>query len=300
MTHYSNVLDPIPSTPPQPNPRPRNYSRLTRLSYATGPVWIILCHLGMAIAFFTGLSWGAVLWIVFWYWLRMLGTTAIYHRLLTHKAYQASPWVKWIGSFITASAGQMGPSWWKAHHEDHHRFSDHPGDPHSSKEGFWWAHYRWLISPNTFPKKLPADIERDPILKLIDRFHFVPLIALGALSYGVGGLEYLAAFFISTTLLFHGVAFVNSVCHKWGDRPFQTTDHSRNNSWVAVLALGEGWHNLHHAFGWSVRHGITIQKGKVKYLPDFTYSFIRLLERMGLASKLKQPTVTDLQNAANP
>lgn len=85
-----------------------------------------------------------------------------------------------------------------------------------------------------------------------------------------------------------------------GDRPFQTTDHSRNNSWVAVLALGEGWHNLHHAFGWSVRHGITIQKGKVKYLPDFTYSFIRLLERMGLASKLKQPTVTDLQNAANP
>ncbi len=258
-----------------------------------------MCHFGVILAFFTGLSWGAWLWVAFWYWLRMLGTTAIYHRLLTHKSYQANRWVKWIGSLITASAGQMGPSWWKAHHEAHHRFSDQPADPHSSVKGFWWAHYRWLISPNTFPTKLPADIERDLVMKLCDRLHFVPLIALGVFSYGVGGLEYLAAFFVSTTLLFHGVALVNSVCHKWGSQPFITTDHSRNNVLVAVLALGEGWHNLHHAFGWSVRHGITFDRGQVRYLPDFTYSFICLLERWGLASKLKQPSKDALQAAAN-
>lgn len=286
------------SDPTFPPKEQRNYSTLTMISYLTGPIWIILCHFGSLLVFSTGLSLGAWAWLVFWYWIRMLGTTGIYHRLLTHKSYRSHIAVKWIGSFITASAGQMGPSWWKSHHEDHHRFSDQTLDPHDSTRGFWWSHYRWLISRNTLPTRLPADIEQDIVLRTIDRLHFVPLILLGALSYWVGGLEYLASFFLSTTILFHCVAFVNSVCHKFGSRPFETDDYSTNNWWVAILALGEGWHNLHHAFSWSARHGIAIADGKVKYLPDFTYWFICALERLGLASKVKLPSQANLLAAA--
>jgi stearoyl-CoA desaturase (delta-9 desaturase) len=267
----------------------RNYSRLTLISYATGPLWITLCHLGMLLALVTGLSIGAWIWVFGLYWLRMLATTAIYHRLLTHKAYSSPTLVKWIGSLVAASAGQMGPSWWKSHHEAHHHYTDRSGDPHSPTRGFWWSHYRWLVSQNTFPTRLPADIEQDIVLKTIDRFHFVPLIALGGVSYLIGGLEYVSAFFISTTLLFHGVALVNSVCHTYGTSPFKTDDYSRNNWIVAVLALGEGWHNFHHAFPWAARQGVTVSEGKIKPLTDITYLFIQGLQRLGLASKIRQP-----------
>jgi len=266
------------------------YSWLTKISYCVGPVLIIVCHFGTALALVTGLSLGAWLWIFLLYGLRMLATTAIYHRLLTHKAYSTPVIVRWIGSLVGASAGQMGPSWWKAHHEAHHQFVDQPGDPHSSRYGFWWAHCRWLLSKNHFPASLPADIEQDVVLRAIDRFHFLPLIALGYLSYLIGGLEYLSAFFISTTLLFHGVALVNSACHKFGNTPFATGDESKNNWVVAMLTLGEGWHNFHHAFPWSARQGITIANGEVEYLTDWTYSFITGLQFLGLASKLRTPS----------
>lgn len=267
----------------------RTYSLLTLISYSTGPLWITLCHVGVLLALFTGLSIGAWAWIFLLYWLRMLATTAIYHRLLTHKAYNSPTVVKWIGSFVAASAGQMGPSWWKSHHEAHHHFTDRSGDPHSPANGFWWSHYRWLVSRNTFPTRLPADIEQDMVLKTIDRLHFLPLIALGLLSYLIGGLEYLSAFFTSTTLLFHGVALVNSACHTFGDRPFKTDDLSRNNRLVAILTLGEGWHNFHHAFPWAARQGITVVNGTVTPLADFTYWFIQGLQLLGLASKVRQP-----------
>jgi stearoyl-CoA desaturase (delta-9 desaturase) len=132
------------------------------------------------------------------------------------------------------------------------------------------------------------------VLKLIDRFHFIPLIALALLSYTLGGVEYLGAFFLSTTLLFHGVQTVNSLSHTVGGQPFITDDYSRNNGFVAFLTLGEGWHNLHHTFPLSSRHGITIRAGQVAYLPDPTFSFIKLLESLGLASKLRVPTEADL------
>ncbi|WP_322744887.1 acyl-CoA desaturase, partial [Leptolyngbya ectocarpi] len=215
---------------------------------------------------FTGLSMGAWIWIGFLYWLRMLAITAIYHRLLTHKAYRSPALVKWIGSFIACSAGQMGPSWWKGHHEDHHRFTDTAGDPHSSANGFWWTQYRWLLSKNFLPSRLPLDIEQDVTLRTLDRLHFLPLFVLGWISYLVGGLEYLAAFFVSTVLLFHCVALVNSVCHKFGSTPFATNDVSKNNWLVSILTLGEGWHNFHHAFPWSARQGITVVNGSVSYL----------------------------------
>ncbi len=278
----------------------KQYSPLTIISYVIGPVLIIVSHIGSLLVLSTGLSWGSVLWIGFLYLIRMLATTGIYHRLLTHNSYQAPALVLWLGSIVAASAGHMGPNWWKAHHLAHHQHADLNLDPHSpytpeqGLKGFWWSQAGWLLSSRFFPAKLPIDSERDLVLKAIDRLHFVPVLALAAISYGMGGLEYLAAFFLSTTLLFHGVQTVNSLSHLFGEQPFATDDHSRNNWFVAVLTLGEGWHNLHHAFPSSSRHGIAIRAGKVVYLPDPTFSFIKLLELLKLASKLRVPAETTL------
>lgn len=278
----------------------QRYSPLTLASYYAGPALMVVCHLGALLCLVTGLSLGAWLWIGLLYWVRMLATTAIYHRLLTHKAYNTPTVVKWVGSLVGASAGQMGPSWWKAHHEAHHRFTDRPGDPHASTRGFWWSHYQWLLSKTSLPTSLPADIEQDPVLRAIDRLHFLPLLALGGISYLLGGWEYVAAFCLSTALLFHGVALVNSACHKWGDRPFETADASRNNGVVALLTLGEGWHNLHHALPWSARQGITMADGQIRYLPDATFRFIQGLQYCGLASQVRVPTAAVIQKFAKP
>jgi stearoyl-CoA desaturase (delta-9 desaturase) len=269
----------------------------------------------------------------------MLAITSVYHRLLTHRSYQAPSWVLWVGSIIASGAGQMGPSWWKAHHIHHHQYTDLKPDTHSPYRflpnlshdkgnhesspvisegaqqkshaipslknwfqvlrGFCWSHYGWLLSSRFFPVKLPNDVERDWVLKSIDRLHFLPLLALGAVSYGIGGIEYLGAFFLSTTLLFHGVQTVNSLSHMFGAQPFLTDDHSRNNGFVALLTLGEGWHNLHHAFQSSCRQGITVRAGQVSYLLDPTFSFIKLLASLKLASKLRVPTEGELLARAN-
>ncbi len=273
----------------------RQYSPLTIISYIIGPLLIITSHIGSLIVFKTGLSLGAVAWIISLYLIRMLATTGIYHRLLTHKSYRAPAPILWVGSVVAAAAGQMGPSWWKAHHLNHHLYADTYQDPHSpytptqNVGGFYWSQGGWLLSPQFFPVDLPPDVEKDVVLRVIDRLHFVPLVALGAISYRIGGLEYLGAFFLSTTLLFHGVQTVNSLSHISGDQPFYTDDHSRNNRLVAFLTLGEGWHNLHHAFQASSRHGITIRAGQIVYLPDPTFRFIKTLEYLNLASKLRIP-----------
>jgi stearoyl-CoA desaturase (delta-9 desaturase) len=240
-------------------------------------------------------------WALGLYLIRMLATTAIYHRLLTHRSYDTSPTLLRLGCFVGASAGQMGPSWWKAHHLAHHRSSDAAADvhspfqPHAGFRGFLWSQGGWLLSPQFLPQALPADVEADPVLRAIDRFHFVPLLLLALLSYQIGGLAYLGAFCLSTTLLFHGVQTVNSLSHLFGSQPFRTADNSRNNSLVAFLTLGEGWHNLHHAFQHSARHGYSFRGDRLVGLVDPTYGFIRLLEALGLAWKVRLPSDRQLQ-----
>ncbi len=269
---------------------------MRRVLHGVGPVLIGLAHLGCALLLVTGLGLGAGLWALALYVVRMLATTAIYHRLIAHRSFDAPRPVWWIGSLIAASSGQMGPSWWKAHHQQHHRHVDTSADPHTPLHprkgwaGFWYSQLGWLLSPEFHPAQLPADVEADPVLRLIDRLHMVPVLALGWLSWQLGGLEWLGAYCLSTTLLFHGVASVNSVAHLVGDQPFATGDASRNNGWVALITLGEGWHNLHHAMQSSVRQGYTVCGGKLVLLPDPTYWFIKGLERLGLARRLRIPS----------
>lgn len=284
----------------------KEYPRLLVLSYSLGPIQVVLFHLGALLPLVTGLSWPSALWGVALYWVRMLAITGIYHRLIIHKSYQAPAVVKWIGSFIAASAGQMGPNWWKGHHiQGHHLHSDQVGDRHSPHtpyqgiKGLLWSQTGWLMTGDSLPSSLPADVEADWGLRLIDRFHFVPLLLLAAVSYQIGGLEFLGAFCLSTTVLFHGVALVNSLAHVSGNRPFKTADSSRNNWFVAAVTLGEGWHNLHHAFQWSARHGFTVRAGKVILLPDPTFWFIQLLEKLNLAYDIKLPDSAALLQASS-
>lgn len=281
------------------------YSPFTIVSYLIGPTLIAFSHIGSLLVFITGLSWGSLIWMVFLYLVRMLATTGIYHRLLTHKAYRAPALVLWVGSIVAAAAGQMGPSWWKAHHIAHHYYADRALDPHSPHisaqgvRGFCWSQGGWLLSPRFFPAELPMDVERDGVLKAIDRLHFIPLVALGVISYTLGGIEYVGAFFLSTTLLFHAVQTVNSFNHLLGEQPFITDNSSRNNGVVAFLTLGEGWHNFHHAFPSSARQGFSIGNGEVIHLPDPTFRFIKMLEFLRLAYKLKVPPETALQARTN-
>jgi stearoyl-CoA desaturase (delta-9 desaturase) len=280
----------------------RPYSRLVTLGYLLGPVLIVVSHFGSLLLITTGITWGAICWAVFLYLVRMLATTAIYHRLLTHKAYRVSSLFLRLGCIVGASAGQMGPSWWKAHHMAHHRQSDEEGDTHSpftpftGWRGFLWSQGGWLFSSHFFPAKLPADVESDNVLRWIDRLHFLPMIALGVVSYLFGGVLYLGAFFLSTTVLFHGVQTVNSLSHLAGCQPFSTSDFSRNNAFVALITLGEGWHNLHHAFQQSARHGFTLRGDRVCRLPDPTYGFILMLENLRIASDLKIPSDAQLRS----
>ncbi len=282
------------------------YTGQIRFLHALGPVFILLSHLGCLLLAVTGLTLGSAFWAFGLYLIRMLATTAIYHRLLTHRSYRAPKPVLWIGSLVGASAGQMGPSWWKAHHQAHHRHVDTERDPHTPLlpvagwRGFWRSQVGWLLDSSFFPESLPADVEADPVLRLIDRLHFLPLIGLGVLSYALGGWTWVAAFCLSNTLLFHAVASVNSVAHLAGDQPFLTQDHSRNNRWVALLTLGEGWHNLHHACRSSACQGFTVRRGQLRRLPDPTYRFIQLLERCGWADRLRLPSRQALLAQARP
>lgn len=280
---------------------------MRRLLHGLGPPIIVLAHLGCALLLLKGFGPAAFLWCLALYLLRMLAITAVYHRLLAHGSYQAPRLVWWLGSLLAASAGQMGPSWWKAHHLQHHRHADTEADPHTpltqpaAWRGFLRSQFGWLLDEGFHPTSLPADVEADPVLRLIDRLHTLPVLALAALSWWIGGVEWLGAFCLSTTLLFHGVATVNSVAHLVGDQPFASGDASRNNGWVALITLGEGWHNLHHGFQGSVRQGFGVRDGRLIRLPDPTYRFIRLLERLGWASRLRVPSERALlARAATP
>ena len=196
------------------------------------------------------------------------------------------------------SAAQRGPLWWAAHHRHHHRFSDTPQDTHSpSQKGFWDAHWLWWSRRKNVATRteLVPDLAKYPELMFLDRFDSIVPLAMGALLFPIGmalnhyfpglgtnGLQlFVWGFVISTVVLFHGVATINSLSHVFGSRRFQTTDTSRNNWFLAIITLGEGWHNNHHHYCNSTRQGF------FWWEIDITYYGLKMLEKLGLVWDLK-------------
>lgn len=206
------------------------------------------------------------------FWLRMFAVTAFYHRYFSHRAYKTNRFWQFLFAVLGNSAAQRGPLWWASHHRQHHKHTDTDADLHSPvTRGFWHSHVLWFMTPRGFvtDHAVIKDWARYPELRFLNRFdNLVPLLYAG-LMYGLGewialrwpesgtsGWQMLVwGFLVSTVLLFHSTFTINSLGHIWGSRRFKTRDQSRNNFWLALLTLGEGWHNNHHRFAVSARQG---------------------------------------------
>ena len=219
------------------------------------------------------------------YGLRMFGVTGGFHRYFAHRAFKTSRPLAFALAFLGGAAAQCGALWWAGHHRDHHRFSDQPGDVHSPiQRGMLWAHIGWAMHKSAYATQwvnLP-DWRGRPELEFLDRHHILPPILWGLALWAVGGLPWVVwGMLVATVGVWHGVFSINSLAHGFGTRRFATPDTSRNNALVAVLTLGEGWHNNHHHYQTAARHGWTWAEF------DPTWWLLLVLERLGLIWQLR-------------
>jgi fatty-acid desaturase len=250
---------------------------------------LITVHSGALLApFYCNLS--AVAVALALYFVTALGITLGYHRLLTHRSFKATPWCERLFVFLASQSAQAGPATWVAIHRAHHASSDREGDPHNSARGFWWAHMGWMLklTPRRldpkFTARLAPDILNDPFHAFIDRHFFHLCLVTGLLLFKLGGWPWVIwGMFVRVAAVFHATWLVNSAAHTYGYRSHPTRDRSTNCWWVALLTLGEGWHNNHHAFPASARHGLRWWE------LDLTWETIQLLKRAGWAWAIKAP-----------
>jgi stearoyl-CoA desaturase (Delta-9 desaturase) len=259
----------------------------------------VLIHLACFALFWVGYSHFALLFAIVLYALRMFAITGFYHRYFAHKAFQTSRVGQFIFAVLGATAVQRGPLWWAAHHRNHHAHSDEAADAHSPvQHGFLWSHIGWFLSRANFSTHFDRvkELAKFPELRFIDRFDvIVPIIfALSIFCLGeilernaphleTDGWQLLVwGFVISTVVLYHATFSVNSLAHVWGKRRYKTRDHSRNNLFIALFTLGEGWHNNHHHYPGSASQGF------YWWEIDFTYYGLRALAALGLIWDLRR------------
>ena len=268
--------------------------RFTRDKTFSQPVvWVttyfmLIFHLGAFAALFF-FSWRAFLLALFLWWVAGgLGIGMGYHRLLTHRGYKTPKWIEYCLTICGTLALEGGPIFWVATHRLHHRNTDREGDPHSPHDGGFWSHMGWILTGQTMHNNasellpLVPELRNDGFHSWISRWHWLPLTTLGAVVFAVGGWRYLLwGIFFRTVLGLHSTWLVNSATHMWGRRRFSTLDNSRNSLWVALLTFGEGWHNNHHAFPQSARHGMAW------YEVDLNWYGIWILRMLGLARNVK-------------
>ena len=253
----------------------------------------IAMHIAVLAVFLVGWSPIAVLAAASFYVLRMFAITGFYHRYFSHKTFSTSRLLQLVFAVIGASSVQRGPLWWAAHHRNHHVNSDRPPDLHSPvQKGFVWSHMGWFLSRKNFQTDLNRikDFARYPELRFLDRFDVVvPTLFAVTLfmagkwlaesnpSLGTNGWQMLVwGFVISTVVLYHCTFTITSLAHRFGSRRFPTSDNSRNNFVLALLTMGEGWHNNHHFYPGSVRQGFRWWEF------DLTFYILWVFERLGL------------------
>jgi len=265
--------------------RRTSLGRIARIAFDLLP--LVGVHLALLAIPFVHFSWMSVLLIFVVTRISGLGVTAGLHRYFSHHSFKTSRWFQFLLGVAGCTAMQKGPLWWVAHHRLHHKHSDKEHDPHSPvRDGFLHGHIGWVFSQDLMDPdpKLTRDLARYPELVWLDRLWMVPGVLLAAACYLVDGWSGVVwGFCASTVLLFQMTFAVNSVGHLWGTQRFDTGDGSRNNWFLGVFGLGDGWHNNHHRAPASARHGFTW------YEFDMTYTVIKLWRRMGLVWGVKVP-----------
>jgi stearoyl-CoA desaturase (delta-9 desaturase) len=258
----------------------------------------VIMHLMCLGVIWVGWSWFAVLTTAALYFVRMFAITGFYHRYFSHNTFKTNRFWQFCFAVLGNSSVQRGPLWWAAHHRHHHRFADTEKDIHSpSRHGFLWSHIGWLTSSANFPTKMQyvKDWARFPELRWINRFDTViPILLAVALFVSGSFLEIYApqlgtngpqlliwGFFISSVVLFHGTVTINSLDHMFGSRRYNTPDTSRNNAFLALITLGEGWHNNHHHYAISARQGF------YWWEIDITYYLLKVFSWLGIVWDLR-------------
>jgi stearoyl-CoA desaturase (Delta-9 desaturase) len=268
----------------------------------------VLLHLGCLGVLFTGGSWLAAGTAAALYFVRMFAITGFYHRYFSHKTFHTSRAAQFVFALLGATAVQRGPLWWSYQHRHHHKHSDEEEDVHSPTiRGFWWSHIGWITSGRNFPTDYShvRDLAKFPELVFLNRFDtVVPLLLAAALfilghflgeffpSLGVTSWQLLVwGFFISTTVLFHATSSINSLAHLLGHRRYETDDNSRNSLVLALITLGEGWHNNHHRFMSAARQGF------YWWEIDISYYLLKALSWTGLIWNLKPVPLAAYENS---
>jgi stearoyl-CoA desaturase (Delta-9 desaturase) len=254
----------------------------------------MLLHLACFAVVFVGWSWVAVGVAVALYLVRMHAITGWYHRYFSHRTFKTNRFWQFVWAAIGNSSAQRGPLWWAAHHRHHHRYSDEPEDIHSPKQkGFWWSHMAWFLTKTNFRSNLEVvpDLAKFPELIWLDRFDCVFPAILGfacfflgmalqhwAPGLGTSGAQMLVwGFVISTVFTAHATFTINSLSHVFGSRRYETSDTSKNNFLLALLTLGEGWHNNHHHYQSTARQGFRWYEIDVSYYLLVVQSWLRIV-----------------------
>jgi stearoyl-CoA desaturase (Delta-9 desaturase) len=258
-----------------------------RVQWLKSAPFFLVHAVALATPFFAPFAWKWVLLAAATYAVRMFAITAGYHRYFAHRSYRTSRAFQLLLAVLGASATQKGPLWWAAHHRDHHRYSDGPLDVHSpARSGFLWSHMGWILAARYEETKLERvrDLARHPELRWLDRWHLVCPVSLAAGLLLAGGWPALLwGYFVSTALLWHGTFFINSLAHVFGKKRYETGDESRNSLALAIITLGEGWHNNHHFYP------STANQGWFWWEVDVSYYLLRALSLLGLVWDLRLP-----------
>jgi stearoyl-CoA desaturase (delta-9 desaturase) len=263
-------------------------------------VQFLFMHVACLLALWTGVSTVAVVTCLALYVVRMFAITAGFHRLLAHRAYKTGRVFQFLIAFVGTASYQKGPLWWSAHHRRHHLHTDTEADLHSPiSRTLWQSHVGWFLSRDSqaTDRKLISNLLKYRDLRFLDRYYSLPPLLLAAAAFllgsvlqryapglGTSGWQMLVwGFFISTVLLYHGTFTVNSLAHIFGSRRFATADNSRNNLFVALITLGEGWHNNHHYYPSSERQGF------YWWEIDVSHYTLRALAWLGVVRDLRTP-----------
>jgi len=254
----------------------------------------VAVHLACIAAIWTGITWPALALCVALYWLRILAIGAGYHRYFSHRAYATGRVFQFVLAFLSQTSAQKSALWWAAKHREHHLHSDSELDVHSPRRhGFVYSHVGWIFDRKHDDTDLAkvADLARYPELLWLHRWEQLPAVALAGLCFLVAGWSGLVVgFFWSTVLVYHGTFSINSLAHVHGSKRYVTGDDSRNSWLLALITMGEGWHNNHHAYQSSVRQGFRWWE------VDPTFYVLKGLARLGLVWDLKTPPEPVLRN----